>query len=70
MRLVALVSFVLLWSGSTTLAQSPIATVEPPPLHLDAAVAWARLHHPALASGAAARIKSVTRWCLPQWSMS
>ena len=53
MRLVALVSFVLLWSGSTTLAQSPIATVEPPPLHLDAAVAWARLHHPALAAGAA-----------------
>ena len=42
MRLVALVSFVMLWSGPTALAQSPVAPVEPPPLHLADAIAWAR----------------------------
>ena len=50
MRLVALVSFVMLWSGPTALAQSPIAPVEPPPLHLADAIAWAREHHPSLAA--------------------
>jgi outer membrane protein TolC len=53
MRLVALMSFVILWWGSTVLAQSPVAPVELPPLHLADAVAWARRHHPALASGTA-----------------
>jgi outer membrane protein, heavy metal efflux system len=53
MRLVALVSFVVLWSGSTALAQSPIATVEPPPLHLADAIAWAREHHPSVAAASA-----------------
>ena len=53
MRLVALVSFVMLWPWPTALAQSPIAPAEPPPLHLADAVAWAREHHPALASGSA-----------------
>jgi outer membrane protein TolC len=53
MRVAALLSVVVLWSGSTVLAQGPVSPVEPPPLHLTDAVAWARQHHPALASGAA-----------------
>ena len=50
MRRVALVSIVILWSGSSVLGQSP---VEPPPLHLADAVAWARDHHPSLAAASA-----------------
>jgi len=54
MRLSALVSIAILWSGPTALAQDPGAPeTAAPPLHLAEAITWARDHHPSLAAASA-----------------